>query len=70
VKWLKSERKIGHGYANYIALQTSSLAAGALKIASDVPNITRSQVKRAKPDPDLFLAAAAALEYRSRRQWL
>ena len=33
----------------------------ALEIGPDVPFITRSQVKRAKPDPDLFLTAAARL---------
>ncbi len=33
----------------------------ALQIGSDIPFITRAQVKRAKPDPDLFLAAAAQL---------
>jgi HAD superfamily hydrolase (TIGR01509 family) len=29
-----------------------------LDIPADVPVITRDQVERAKPDPDLFLAAA------------
>jgi HAD superfamily hydrolase (TIGR01509 family) len=33
----------------------------ALEIGPNVPFITRAQVKRAKPDPDLFLAAAARL---------
>jgi HAD superfamily hydrolase (TIGR01509 family) len=33
----------------------------ALEVPSSVPIITRDQVERAKPDPDLFLAAAAKL---------
>jgi phosphoglycolate phosphatase-like HAD superfamily hydrolase len=32
-----------------------------LSVGSDVPVITRDQVRRAKPDPDLFLAAARGL---------
>jgi HAD superfamily hydrolase (TIGR01549 family) len=33
----------------------------ALGVAEDIPIITRDQVERAKPDPDLFLAAAKSL---------
>jgi beta-phosphoglucomutase-like phosphatase (HAD superfamily) len=33
----------------------------ALEVPSNVPIITPDQVERAKPDPDLFLAAAAKL---------
>src|SRR5207302_756254 len=33
-----------------------------LSVAPDVPVITRDQVEHAKPDPDLFLAAAAQLD--------
>ena len=33
-----------------------------LTVAPDVPVITRDQVEHAKPDPDLFLAAAAQLD--------
>jgi haloacid dehalogenase-like hydrolase len=32
-----------------------------LSVGADVPVITRDQVRRAKPDPDLFLAAARGL---------
>jgi len=32
-----------------------------LGVRSDVPVVTRDQVEHAKPDPDLFLAAAARL---------
>jgi HAD superfamily hydrolase (TIGR01509 family) len=33
----------------------------ALGVSADIPIITRDQVERAKPDPDLFLAAAKSL---------
>jgi HAD superfamily hydrolase (TIGR01509 family) len=49
------------------AIATSGLIASArpmlemLRVPAGVPVITRDQVAHAKPDPDLFLAAAAAL---------
>jgi HAD superfamily hydrolase (TIGR01509 family) len=49
------------------AIATSGMLAGArpslelLKVGKDVPVITRDQVQHAKPDPDLFLAAAGQL---------
>jgi HAD superfamily hydrolase (TIGR01549 family) len=49
------------------AIATSGRPASAqpmlelLRISPDVPVITRDQVDRAKPDPDLFLAAAKGL---------
>jgi HAD superfamily hydrolase (TIGR01509 family) len=49
------------------AIATSGMLAGArpalemLKVRKTVPVITRDQVKHAKPDPDLFLAAAERL---------
>jgi HAD superfamily hydrolase (TIGR01509 family) len=49
------------------AIATSGQRAGAaatlelLDVPPDVPVITRDQVARAKPDPDLFLAAAQRL---------
>jgi HAD superfamily hydrolase (TIGR01509 family) len=49
------------------AIATSGMLAGArpslemLKVGKNVPVITRDQVRHAKPDPDLFLAAADAL---------
>jgi phosphoglycolate phosphatase-like HAD superfamily hydrolase len=33
----------------------------ALGVETDIPVITRKEVQRAKPDPDLFLAAAQRL---------
>jgi HAD superfamily hydrolase (TIGR01509 family) len=49
------------------AIATSGMLAGArpalemLKVEKGVPVITRDQVRHAKPDPDLFLAAAEQL---------
>jgi HAD superfamily hydrolase (TIGR01509 family) len=49
------------------AIATSGWRASAqpaldmLSVGADVPIITRDQVRRAKPDPDLFLAAARGL---------
>ncbi|MEU6997957.1 HAD family hydrolase [Nonomuraea sp. NPDC046570] len=44
------------GYA-----QTARLALGMLGLPPDTPMVTRDLVRRAKPDPDLFLAGAALL---------
>ena len=46
------------------ALVTVGFLAGRterLRVPADVPVVTRDQVERAKPDPDLFLAAAERL---------
>src|SRR5271165_1524278 len=40
---------------------TARPALGLLELAEDTPMVTRDQVRHAKPDPDLFLAAAALL---------
>jgi HAD superfamily hydrolase (TIGR01509 family) len=54
------------------AIATSGLAASArpalklLGLPDDAPLVTRDMVKHAKPDPDLFLAAAALLEIEPR----
>ena len=40
---------------------TARYALGMLGLPDDTPMITRDMVRRAKPDPDLFLAAAAQL---------
>jgi HAD superfamily hydrolase (TIGR01549 family) len=42
-------------------LESASLSLRLLKISDDVPIITRDLVRHAKPDPDLFLAAAEKL---------
>lgn len=41
--------------------ETAYPALKALHVPADVPVVTRDQVRYAKPDPDLFLAAAARL---------
>ena len=40
---------------------TARAALGLLGLAEDTPMVTRDLVRHAKPDPDLFLAAAAVL---------
>ena len=42
-------------------LQSARLSLDLLGVADDVPIITRDMVRHAKPDPDLFLAAAEKL---------
>jgi HAD superfamily hydrolase (TIGR01549 family) len=42
-------------------METARPALDILGIGPDVPVITRDEVERAKPDPDLFMAAAARL---------
>lgn len=42
-------------------LESARPALDLLGVGPDAPIITRDQVRRAKPDPDLFLAAAARL---------
>ena len=42
-------------------LESASLSLKLLEISDDVPIITRDMVRHAKPDPDLFLAAAEKL---------
>lgn len=43
-------------------LETAGPALEILGVDPDVPIVTRDQVSHAKPDPDLFLAAAERLE--------
>ena len=42
-------------------MESARRALEILGITSDIPVITRNEVERAKPDPDLFLAAAQRL---------
>ena len=42
-------------------LESAGPAVEMLGVGADVPVVTRDQVQHAKPDPDLFLAAAARL---------
>ncbi len=50
--------------------RTSGHALGLLGLPEDTPMITRDMVRRAKPDPDLFLAAAALLEVDPRHAYV
>ncbi|HPV84344.1 MAG TPA: HAD family hydrolase, partial [Nitrospira sp.] len=43
-------------------LQSAQHTLKLLKLPAGTPVVTRDQVKRAKPDPDLFLAAAEQLK--------
>jgi HAD superfamily hydrolase (TIGR01509 family) len=49
---------------------TASHALELLGLPDDAPMITRDMVKHAKPDPDLFLAAAALLGVEPRHAWV
>lgn len=56
-----SQRNVPHAIATSGRLESAALSLEMLAPAPDVPVITRDQVPHAKPDPDLFLAAAARL---------
>jgi HAD superfamily hydrolase (TIGR01509 family) len=45
-------------------------ALGMLGLAADAPMVTRDMVRHAKPDPDLFLAAAALIGVDPRQAWV
>jgi HAD superfamily hydrolase (TIGR01509 family) len=49
---------------------TAAHALGMLGLPDDAPMITRDLVRRAKPDPDLFLAAAAQLGVEPQHAWV
>lgn len=63
IEILRYLRDVGipHAIATSGQPTKDDLSVLALGIGPDVPFITRAQVKRAKPDPDLFLAAVAKL---------
>ncbi len=56
-----SEKKIPHAIATSGYLETAQHTLKVLDVRPEVPIITRDQVAHAKPDPDLFLAAAERL---------
>jgi HAD superfamily hydrolase (TIGR01509 family) len=58
---LLSKGKIPYAIATSGMLESARPSLAMLKIDDRVPVITRDQVKRAKPDPDLFLRAADKL---------
>lgn len=53
--------RVPHAIATSGRLQSAGYALRLLKLSKDVPVITRDDVRFAKPDPDLFLAAAKRL---------
>src|SRR5580698_7525322 len=57
---LAAER-VPHAIATSGMLDTARLSLEMLGVRADLPVITRDQVRYAKPDPDLFLAAADRL---------
>jgi phosphoglycolate phosphatase-like HAD superfamily hydrolase len=60
--------------SSYIATSgrahTARPALELLGVAADTPMITRDMVAHAKPDPDLFLAAAALLDVEPRHAYV
>jgi HAD superfamily hydrolase (TIGR01509 family) len=52
---------VPHGIATSGRMDSAGPALKSLGVSSDLPVITRDQVRYAKPDPDLFLAAADRL---------
>jgi HAD superfamily hydrolase (TIGR01509 family) len=51
-------------------MATAERALAMLGLDDDVPMVTRDMVRRAKPDPDLFLAAAALIGVDPRQAWV
>jgi HAD superfamily hydrolase (TIGR01509 family) len=56
-----AEEKVPHAIATSGLLETAHLSLELLGVSADLPVVTRDQVRYAKPDPDLFLAAAERL---------
>jgi HAD superfamily hydrolase (TIGR01509 family) len=56
-----AEEGVPHAIATSGRLETARLSLEMLGAPSDLPVVTRDQVRYAKPDPDLFLAAADRL---------
>ena len=57
-----SRLSIPHAIATSGRMDGARRPLAMLRLDSRVPSVTRDQVECAKPDPDLFLAAAARLE--------
>jgi HAD superfamily hydrolase (TIGR01549 family) len=56
-----AQERVPHAIATSGYREAATVSTRILGVGPDVPIITRDQVSHAKPDPDLFLAAAAAL---------
>jgi HAD superfamily hydrolase (TIGR01509 family) len=65
-----TERKLPWAIATSSYQITARHALAMLGLASDTPMVTRDMVVHAKPDPDLFLAAAAQLGVDPRRAFV
>ena len=53
--------KVPHAIATSGRRENANIACEMLRLTSDIPVVTRDDVKHAKPDPDLFLRAAERL---------
>jgi beta-phosphoglucomutase-like phosphatase (HAD superfamily) len=56
-----SEKQVPYAIATSGRPESAALALKALNVPPEIPVVTRDQARYAKPDPDLFLAAAARL---------
>jgi HAD superfamily hydrolase (TIGR01509 family) len=56
-----ASENVPHAIATSGRLDTARLSLELLGVRADLPVVTRDQVRYAKPDPDLFLAAAERL---------
>ena len=65
-----TERRVPWAIATSGYRVTAARALDLLGLPEDAPMITRDMVRRAKPDPDLFLAAAARLGVEPRHAWV
>ncbi len=57
-----AEAKVPYAIATSGKLESAGPTLQALEIGPEVPVITREEVQHAKPDPDLFVAAARRLD--------
>ena len=65
-----TERKVAWAIATSGYRATAHQALAMLGLPDDAPMVTRDMVAHAKPDPDLFLAAAAMLEVEPRHAFV
>jgi HAD superfamily hydrolase (TIGR01509 family) len=65
-----TERKVPWAIATSSYQLTARRALDVLGLPADTPLVTRDMVAHAKPDPDLFLAAAALLEAEPRHAFV
>jgi HAD superfamily hydrolase (TIGR01549 family) len=56
-----AQQQVPHAIATSGYREAAGVTLQILEVGPDIPIITRDQVAHAKPDPDLFLAAAEAL---------